>query len=223
LFDSSELSKLILSPLSSSDQNFASLKKIFTELAGNVSSSISSMDLLLYLERSMPDLLLFLRSTILNDGDGVSLYDAIESHNDDVYYREIERYQELVTDDSKSTVSLTRTKYVVEQCSSQSEDTWEQVWRGSAGQAMLKGLETGETYRYRVFTVNVDGLRGAPSEEIVVNTLVDTPAPCRLAGFKGGVKSSSVKLTWNEEDASGGGVRKSGQGFEKVREGIITP
>jgi len=36
---------------------------------------------------------------------------------------------------SSATTDLTRTRYVVEQCTSQQDDTYEQVWRGSAGEA----------------------------------------------------------------------------------------
>ena len=122
--------------------HFVALRKVFEKLESQ-SSPISRPDLLNYLEGSSPELIMFLRSTMLSDHSmaGISLFDAIESHGDDnVTFFEIERYQELIDDDESghetSNVSLTRTKYVVEQCVSQHEASYVQVWRGSAGEAL---------------------------------------------------------------------------------------
>ena len=202
---------------SKTNQMFGALKKVFSKLTGEYDRSVSRVDLLLFLERSHPELLLFLRGTTLSMGNRVSLYDAISSHGDDsIYCNEIERYQELVVDDSKgSALSFTRTKYVIEQCVSQQEEAYEPVWRGRAGEATIKGLTMNSTFRFRVYAINIDGQRGVASEALTVNTLCDTPAQLRLAGGRTPVTMNSAKLTWAELDIEGAS-RRSGRDFEKM-------
>ncbi|GMI03649.1 hypothetical protein TrVE_jg3561 [Triparma verrucosa] len=208
---------------SKTNQHFATLKKIFNTLKSDVDvAPLPRVDLLLHLEKKYPETLLFLRSAIINK-DNISVFDAMESHDDEnIYYGEIERYQELVQDDSSSSnVSFTRTKYVVERCTSQQDETYEQVWRGSAGEAMIKGLNPNVTYRFRVFAINFDGLRGLSSEHCVVNTLCETPSQVGLAR-KNAVTSSTVRISWPAEDlastanrvAQVGGSRN--ENFDKI-------
>ena len=208
---------------SKTNQHFATLKKIFNTLKSDVDvAPLPRVDLLLHLEKKYPETLLFLRSAIINK-DNISVFDAMESHDDEnIYYGEIERYQELVQDDSSSSnVSFTRTKYVVERCTSQQDETYEQVWRGSAGEAMIKGLNPNVTYRFRVFAINFNGLRGLSSEHCVVNTLCETPSQVGLSR-KNAVTSSTVRISWPAEDlastanrvAQVGGSRN--ENFDKI-------
>ena len=208
---------------SRTSRHFAVLKKIFNALSSDDVTPLPRVDLLLHLEKKHPETLLFLRSAVIAR-ESMTVFDAIESHDDpNVYYGEIERYQELVQDDSSSNVSFTRTKYVVERCTSERDEVHEQVWRGSAGEAMIKGLNPNCTYRLRVFAVNIDGVRGEASEHIVVNTLCETPGQVKVAK-KGGIGSDRVRLCWNAEDLRSTANRvalseraRDTQGFQRVR------
>ncbi len=201
-------------------QFFAAFKRTHKKLAETSSVSggaaVNRIDLMDLVERSNPELLLFLRNSFVNTtANNGSLYDVIMAQDDDnIFMSEIDRAQELVAEDGPrgaSNVSFTRTKYVVEQSTSQAEDTYEQVWRGSAGEAMIKGLESNMTYRLRVFAVNIDGLRGHASQDVVVNTLLDTPNEPKIARGESSIGPSSVNLTWAVADLRSG-LRMSGGG-----------
>ena len=185
--------------------HFNSLRQI-VEITGegNVQNGVTRLEFMLALDSKSADLIGFLKSTVIDSLGGISIYDAIESSDDDyLTISEIDRYEQLlssneVDDDKHSTgLSLTRTRYVVEQCVNQQEDLWNAVWRGSAGEAMVKSLETGHSYRYRVYAVNVDGVAGEPSESTVANTLLETPAPARTVRGAGSIGSSFVKISWD--------------------------
>jgi len=48
--------------------------------------------------------------------------------------------------------------------------------------------------------LNVDSIRGDPSETIVTNTLLDIPAPPRFSKLSG-VGSNFVRIGWDDEKA----------------------
>lgn len=79
--------------------------------------------------------------------------------------------------DSKSSVS-----YVIEQCESEFADTYRECMKSSVGQCLISRLSPGQTYRFRVYGVNVDGVPGPKSESIVVHTMIETPSPPVLNG-----------------------------------------
>lgn len=49
----------------------------------------------------------------------------------------------------------------------------------------IKGLTPGVQYRYRVVAMNKEGIRGPPSESVVANTLLETPAAPLVLVTKG--------------------------------------
>ena len=195
-------------------QMFNVLKKVFGEL-GQGSNKVSRNSLIACLEKDHSDVLLYL--TAATTSSGVVVYDAIESHDDDnIYMGEIERYQQQMAEDEKGAgareVDATRTKYVVERCVSHADDVYEMAWRGSAGESMIKALTPNSSARFRVFAVNCDGVRGASSEDICVNTLLDTPGDIKV----GKVAATGCKVTWPEVDLKIAEMRKSGGDLDKI-------
>jgi hypothetical protein len=77
--------------------------------------------------------------------------------------------------------------YVIEQCESEFTDTYRECMKSATGQCLISRLAPGQTYRFRVYGVNVDGVPGPKSESIVVHTMLETPAPPVL-----NTKSSSL-------------------------------
>lgn len=55
------------------------------------------------------------------------------------------------------------------------------------GQCTISRLSSGQTYRFRVYGVNVDGVPGPKSEPVIVHTMIETPSAPILNG-----KSTSV-------------------------------
>ena len=137
--------------------NFSSLRRLIEKEGEENARGATRFEFMLALEGKNVDLLGFLKSTIINGLGGISIYDAIESSDDDyLTAAEIDRYEQMLADDenddegkSSRGLSLTRTRYVVEQCLSEQDDDWKGVWNGSAGEAMIKGLDHGTSYRFR--------------------------------------------------------------------------
>lgn len=82
--------------------------------------------------------------------------------------------------------------YVIEKCSSEFDDTYQEVMRTTSGQAMVKGLEPGQSYRFRVYAVNADGLPGPSSPSVLVHTLLETPS----APQPRNIQARTLTLTW---------------------------
>eukprot|EP01033_Poteriospumella_lacustris_P002248 gene2248-1646_t len=82
--------------------------------------------------------------------------------------------------------------YVIEKCSSEFDDTYQEVMRTTSGQAMVKGLEPGQSYRFRVYAVNADGLPGPSSPSALVHTLLETPS----APQPRSIQARTLTLTW---------------------------
>jgi len=66
--------------------------------------------------------------------------------------------------------------YVVERCEDEFRDVWSKAASTSLGQAALHRLEPGQSFRFRVYAVNVDGVEGQRSESVVVHTMIELPA-----------------------------------------------
>lgn len=60
-----------------------------------------------------------------------------------------------------------------------------------------QGLQPGQSYRFRVFSINADGLPGPPSPAILIHTLLETPSPpLPPANAKGAVGARTILLQW---------------------------
>lgn len=90
--------------------------------------------------------------------------------------------------------------YVIEKCESEFDDSYREVMRTTSGQAMVKGLEPGQSYRFRVYSVNADGLPGPSSPSVLVHTLLETPAaplPATVSSSSNNsIQARSLVLTW---------------------------
>jgi Ca2+-binding EF-hand superfamily protein len=86
--------------------------------------------------------------------------------------------------------------YVIEKCESEFDDTYKEVLRTTSGQAMVKGLEPGQSYRFRVYSMNADGLPGPSSPSVLVHTLLETPAAPLPANNPAAIQARSLLLSW---------------------------
>lgn len=68
----------------------------------------------------------------------------------------------------------------------------------SLGQGTVHRLEAGKSYRFRVYSINVDGVAGPKSDSVVVHTMLDTPSAPALAN----IGAKSVTLSWKGRAAN---------------------
>ena len=98
------------------------------------------------------------------------------------------------TSSGKITIKPGDIVYVIEKCESEFEDTYKEVLRTNAGQGTLTRLEPGKSYRFRVYSINADSVRGPCSAPVLVHTLLETPAaPTTIPK---GIMARSLILTW---------------------------
>jgi len=84
------------------------------------------------------------------------------------------------------------------QCESEFDNKYKEVMKTSQGQGTVHRLEAGKSYRFRVYSVNVDGVAGPKSDSVVVHTMLDTPAAPTLAS----IGAKSVSLSWKGRAAN---------------------
>ena len=84
--------------------------------------------------------------------------------------------------------------YVVERCESEIGGVYKDVCRSMSGHASIHRLEAGKSYRFRVYSLNAEGVAGPRSPEVVVHTLLETPPP-PTAPVKY-LSSKKLLLTW---------------------------
>lgn len=132
------------------------------------------------------------------------------------------------------------TTYVLERCLSERDADYDEVLRTRFTEAAVNGLEPDSSYRFRVRAVNADGDISPPSKSVVINTLLETPAPPRLAlvsetvvkrsakrptAEQGGctslvpnyvVSSTSVKLAWPRHAAFSSGTDRRAESARKA-------
>ena len=90
--------------------------------------------------------------------------------------------------------------------------------RTTNGQATVSRLDPGKSYRFRIYSINIDGIRGPASPAVLVHTMLETPSAPTLpssvataalaAGaastlssnsstpFRSGVNARSIQLSW---------------------------
>lgn len=66
--------------------------------------------------------------------------------------------------------------YIIEQCESELTDTYRECMKCLNGQCTISRLSPGQTYKFRVYGVNVDGVPGPKSEPVIVHTMIETPS-----------------------------------------------
>lgn len=142
------------------------------------------------------------------------LFDAIESNDDgDLSWPEFEAFFLTAgwADTSKSMQigasmrssygsagpargnrSASEVTYVVEQCENDFEGKYKRVMSTQAGHGTISRLEPASSYRFRIYSVNRDGQRGAASDAIIVHTMIETPsAPTPMH-----IDAKSITLGW---------------------------
>lgn len=103
--------------------------------------------------------------------------------------------------------------YVVEQCESEFNNTYKECLRTTLTQGSISRLRPGETYRYRVYAVNVDGVEGPRSETIVIHTMLETPVGLSVASktvkmppaipyFSDAILSNMISIQWRKREES---------------------
>lgn len=84
--------------------------------------------------------------------------------------------------------------YVVERCKNEFLGDFAEEVRTGAGQTVVHRLDPGESYRFRVYATNVDGVRGPPSPSVVVHAMLEVP-PAPSIVLKS-IGSRGISLTW---------------------------
>jgi len=79
--------------------------------------------------------------------------------------------------------------------------------RTTLGYGTLTRLDPGKSYRFRIHSLNADGVAGPPSAPVTVHTLVETPAaPVAPAKF---VNARKVTLIWKARNTFTGTRNKA--------------
>lgn len=83
------------------------------------------------------------------------------------------------------------------QCESEFDNVYKEVLRTSLGYGSISRLEAGKSYRFRVFSINIDGVPGPRSESIVVHTMLETPtAPACV-----NIDAKKITVSWKARAA----------------------
>lgn len=69
---------------------------------------------------------------------------------------------------------------------------YKEVLKTSLGQGAISRLEPGKSYRFRIYSINIQGIAGPRSDSIVVHTMLETPAAPSVTA----ISSRSVTLSW---------------------------
>jgi len=96
---------------------------------------------------------------------------------------------------SSKTVKQT---YIVERCDSEFDNAYTELVTTREGECTISRLQPGKSYRFRVYSKNINGVAGAPSDPVIVHTLLETP-PVPTATK---TKAKSVTLTWKGHNDS---------------------
>ena len=77
---------------------------------------------------------------------------------------------------SSSSTKSTDVTYVLERCESEFNCVYKEALKTTAGEGTVSRLDPGQSYRFRVYSINVDGVKGPPSGSIIVHTMLETPS-----------------------------------------------
>ena len=105
----------------------------------------------------------------------------------------------MISTSGASTASAsTGIVYIVEQCESELDNQYKEIIKTTAGQATISRLQSGKSYRFRVFAMNAAGSAGPKSDSVIAHTMLEQP-PVPTSRV---VTSRKVLLTWKPRLAS---------------------
>ncbi len=105
----------------------------------------------------------------------------------------------MISTSGASTASAsTGIVYIVEQCESEFDNQYKEIIKTTAGQATISRLQSGKSYRFRVFAMNAAGSAGPKSDSVIVHTMLEQP-PVPSSRV---VTSRKVSLMWKPRLAS---------------------
>ena len=82
--------------------------------------------------------------------------------------------------------------YVVERCENEFEGIYKECLRTTAGHGTISRLQAGSSYRFRVYSVNVAGIAGPRSADVVVHIMIETPnVPMPIS-----INDRNITLAW---------------------------
>ncbi|TMW64410.1 hypothetical protein Poli38472_013032 [Pythium oligandrum] len=196
------------------------LRRVFDEADTDGNGVISRDEFMEELERRKPRLLVFLQKTQAATNGGLSIFDAIETEdNEAISWDEFVRFFQDSWDEindletSRSSVKTqasrkptpevnnkpTGCRYILKQCTNEARGEYVEIYRGQQPRFTVHGLASASTYQFRVQAVNEEDRFSLHSEPTVVNTLLPTPAPPNLVEMA--CTSTSVKLKWPTTNA----------------------
>lgn len=174
------------------------LRLLFEEADADQSGTVSREELLsLCATRvdSRPELKAFLTRVLAilkfeDIEDYAGLFDLIEGDDDGTLtFDEFEAFfhtfgwglNTSMTGSASNRTSSSSTSggptYVISCCESELNDAYTEVLQTSKEYASIHRLEPGKSYRFRIHSLNPEGVASAPSPSIVVHTALETPAP----------------------------------------------
>jgi hypothetical protein len=88
-----------------------------------------------------------------------------------------------VSKSASTPVTPTDISYVLERCESEFKNQFVTVLKTNQGQATIHRLDAGKSYKFRVYSVNGDGVPGPKSECVIVHTTIESP-PGQCASYR---------------------------------------
>lgn len=106
----------------------------------------------------------------------------------------------------KTPAGVSQSRYILKQCVNDGQGEYVEIYRGTKCSFVVHGLASGSTYQFRVQAYNEEDMFSLHSEPVVVNTLLQTPAPPILVDTSSNSTSlisggASVKLKWTAASA----------------------
>ena len=83
---------------------------------------------------------------------------------------------------------------MVEQCQSEFDRKWTVCLNTAAGHGTISRLQPGGSYRFRVRSVNKDGIAGPYSQDVIVHCMLETPTTPSPTD----IGANSITLAWKK-------------------------
>ena len=91
-------------------------------------------------------------------------------------------------------------KYVIEKCTSEGinePEIYEEILTTNSTEATIKHLIPGGSYRFRIYSINKNGISGPKSQSVIAHTHLETPSPPSLIAET--IGTHSVTINWSDK------------------------
>ena len=132
-----------------------------------------------------------------NNNDNTNIRESITSLNSSI--SNIEKKKKMM---EQQLAGLT---YVIEKCQNEFLNEYEEVLRTNLGHGTIYRLEPGKSYRFRIYAINIDNIRGPPSDSIVVHTMLEIPLTPTI--ILKNVQSKKISISWKKRIQNGSNIK----------------